>query len=211
MSEVKYPNNSNAAREAQTTKPVPANPDAKRVNKVVQGKVKTKKNEVRRFKDIFISEDAANVKSYILMDVLVPAVKKAISDIVTNGIDMVLYGGKGSPNRKSISSKVSYSDYYANRNGGDRFRPSQAQVGPRYNYEDIILEYRGEAEEVLDRLNECIEIYKVARVADLYDLVGKTGTYTDNNYGWTNLSAAKVVRVNDGYWLDMPKAKPIDR
>lgn len=211
MSEVKYPNNSNAAREAQTTKPVPANPDAKRVNKVVQGKVKTKKNEVRRFKDIFISEDAANVKSYIFMDVLVPAVKKAISDIVTNGIDMVLYGGKGSPNRKPISSKVSYSDYYANRNGGDRFRPSQAQVGPRYNYEDIILEYRGEAEEVLDRLNECIEIYKVARVADLYDLVGKTGTYTDNNYGWTNLSTAKVVRVNDGYWLDMPKAKPIDR
>lgn len=211
MSEVKYPNNSNAAREAQATKPVPTNPDAKRVNKVVQGKVKTKKNEVRRFKDIFISEDAANVKSYIFMDVLVPAIKKAISDIVTNGIDMVLYGGKGSPNRKSISSKVSYSDYYANRNGGDRFRPSQAQIGPRYNYEDIILEYRGEAEEVLDRLNECIEIYKVARVADLYDLVGKTGTYTDNNYGWTNLSTAKVVRVNEGYWLDMPKAKPIDR
>ena len=44
----------------------------KEVGKVVTGEVKTKKKtEVRKFADTFISEDIANVKSYILMDVLI--------------------------------------------------------------------------------------------------------------------------------------------
>ena len=51
--------------------------EEKRAEKVVHGKVKTKKNEVRKLTDIFISEDVANVKNYILLDVLVPSIKKA--------------------------------------------------------------------------------------------------------------------------------------
>lgn len=57
----------------------------KRVEKVISGTVKPKKkSEMQKFADVFISEDVNNVKSYIVMDVLVPAIKKAISDIVTN-------------------------------------------------------------------------------------------------------------------------------
>ena len=55
----------------------------KKVDKVVKGTVKTKKKKGTSIKDVFISEDAKNVKSYVFMDVLVPAVKKAISDIVS--------------------------------------------------------------------------------------------------------------------------------
>ena len=69
--------------------------EEKKVKKVVSGKVKTKKNDGRKLASMFISEDAADVKSYVIMDVLIPAIKKAISDIVTDGIDMILYGGKG--------------------------------------------------------------------------------------------------------------------
>lgn len=58
-----------------------------------------KKSEMQKFADVFISEDVNNVKSYIVMDVLVPAIKKAISDIVTNGIDMILYGETGKSKR----------------------------------------------------------------------------------------------------------------
>ena len=56
---------------------------------------------------------------------------------------------------------------------------------------------------------EAIETYQMVSVADLYDLVGVTGDYTDNKYGWTNLRNAKVVRVRDGYMIDLPKALPI--
>lgn len=83
MNELDYKPNSHRFREKQQ--------EEKRVKKVVSGTVKIKKKgEMRKLADVFISEDVANVKSYVLMDVLVPAIKKAIVDIVENGINMVL-------------------------------------------------------------------------------------------------------------------------
>ena len=74
--------------------------ERKKIDKVVQGTAKLKKKSAtRKFTDVFISEDAANVKNYILTDVLIPAAKKLISDIVRDGIDMVLYGGSGGSRR----------------------------------------------------------------------------------------------------------------
>ena len=80
-----------------------------------------------------------------------------------------------------------------------------------YSYDNIVLESRGDAESVLDSMGEIIDQYGMVKVADLYDLVGLTGSYTDNNYGWTNLSTAHVVRLNDGgYLIKLPRALPID-
>ena len=178
----------------------------KKVQPVVKGKVTKKKNNVRKLTDTFVSEDIQNVKSYVLMDVLVPAVKKAISDIVTNGIDMLLYGETGRT-KKSNASTVSYRSYYDNRRD-DGYSSSRTRTG--YSYDDVILETRGEAEDVLTRMDELIDTYGSVSVADMYDLVGMSCNYTDNKYGWTNLRNAEPVRVRDGYLLKMPKATPID-
>lgn len=195
------PNSHKFKEEQQKTE------EKKQLTKVVSGSVKTKKkSELTKFKDVFISEDASNVKSYIVMDVLIPAVKKAVSDIITNGIDMILYGESGR-NRRNSSSKVSYRSYYDDRRD-DRREVPRTRTG--YNYDDIILETRGEAEEVLERMEELIETYGIVSVADLYDLVGITGNYTDNKYGWTNIRNAEPVRVRDGYMLKLPKALPIN-
>lgn len=181
--------------------------ERKKPEKVVTGTVKTrKKSEIQKFADVFISEDIQNVKSFVLMDVLVPAIKKAISDIVTNGIDMILYGSTGSGSRRSSTSKVSYRDYYDKREDRNSYDSSRSSG---YNYDDVVLETRGEAEEVLDQLNALIETYGDATIADLYDLIGKTGPYTHNKYGWKNLHNAKIVRVRDGYLLSLPKAIPV--
>lgn len=179
----------------------------KRIEKVISGTAKVKKNEVRRFADIFISEDVKNVKSYVLMDVLVPAIKKAISDIVTNGIDMILYGESGRP-KKSGSSYVSYDSSYR-RETDRRDRGTAGRVG--YRYDDIVLDSRAEAEEVLNRLDEIIETYGVARVADLFDMCGLTCNFTDNSYGWSNISTAKVEHTRDGFVIRMPRAMPIQK
>ena len=58
-------------------------------------------------------------------------------------------------------------------------------------------------------MDEMIEQYDAVRVADLYDLVGITGDYTDNKYGWTNIPNARVVRTRDGYKIEMPRALPL--
>ncbi len=181
----------------------------KKVEKVIAGTVKSKKkSEIRKFTDVFISEDIDNVKSYILLDVLIPAIKKAISDIVTNSIDMILYGETGKTKSNSIASKVSYRSYYDGRNGRRDYSAIRTKIS--YNYDDIIFDNRGEAEDVLSRMDELISTYGLVSVADLYDLVGVTGNYTDNKYGWTNIRSASVIRVRDGYMLKLPKALPLD-
>ena len=54
----------------------------KKVEKVISGTAKVrKKTGARKVADAIISEDASNVGSYIVMDVLVPAIKDVISKI----------------------------------------------------------------------------------------------------------------------------------
>lgn len=203
MMNEEYKSNSHKFRDSQP----PALTEKKKVEKVVRGKVRTKpKSGISKISEVFISEDAANVKSYIVMDVLVPAVKKAISDIVRDGIDMILYGELRGRKSSTNSSYVSYRDY-SRSDDRDRFRESRTRTG--YNHDDIVLETRGEAEEVLSRMDELIDTYGVVSVADLYDLIGKSCEYTDNKYGWTNIRNAEPIRVRDGYMLKLPKALPI--
>ena len=59
-------------------------------------------------------------------------------------------------------------------------------------------------------MQEIIDTYQVVSVADLYDLVGIRGNFTDNKYGWTNIRNASVEHVRDGYMLKLPKALAID-
>lgn len=188
------------------------NPDKKKVEKVVSGNVKVKKkNGVTKFADTFISEDIHNVKSYVITDVLIPSIKRAISEMVTNGIDMILYGSTGGRSKRSSADRVSYRNYY-DRRDDDRYRDRDRDRvrTSAYSFDDIVLDSRGEAEEVLARMDELIDQYGIVSVADLYDLVGVTGNYTDNKYGWTNIRNAEPIRVRDGYMLRLPKALPIN-
>lgn len=192
-----YKSNSHRSKEIER--------EEKKVERVVSGKVKSKKKN--RFADTFISEDAASVKEYIIFDVLIPAAKNAISDMVTTGIQMMLYGEVRGTN-KSKGSKVSYSKYYDDRRDRDYDRRSRTRSG--YDYDEIILESRAEAEEVLNSMDDLLDRYGLVSVADLYDLVGITGNYTDNKYGWTSLRHASVQRLRDGYLLKLPRAIPLD-
>ena len=71
-----YPNNSHSARE---------NPE-KKMGKVVTGTAKTrKKSDAKKLANTFLPDDVTSVKSYILMDVIVPGIKNAIADVVKIG------------------------------------------------------------------------------------------------------------------------------
>lgn len=192
-----YPSNSHKAREEVAEK---------KVEKVVSGKTSTKKKSgIRKLSDTFLSEDVSNVKSYIFSEVLLPAAKKLVSDIVTNGTNMLLYGEI--KNKKGNSSKVSYSRYY-----DDRSRDYRSPVVRNiFDYDEIIFETRGDAEAVLDAMYDILNQYKVVSVAELYDLASiTTHNYTCNNYGWIDLRGSSVVRVRDGYILKLPRALAID-
>lgn len=200
---MEYTSNSHRSKETPKAKPE----EKKVVQKVVTGTVKTKKkNELTKLADIFLPEDVQDVKSYVLMDVLIPAAKKLIDDVVTGGVHMWLYGSAGrSKSSGSGTSYVSYRNYSDPRDS----RPRAEARSSRYSYDDIVLESRGDAELVISQMDEMMETYGNVSVADLYDLVGKSCDYTDNRYGWTNIRNAEPVRVRDGWMIKMPRAIPL--
>lgn len=185
--------------------------ERQQLEKVITGTAKVReKSKVRKFADVFISEDASNVKDYVFKDVFVPALKKLVSDIVKDGVEMILYGGVRRGGKNSVggykADYVSYNRYSDRRD--DRYQEPSRRTA--YDYNDIVLESRGEAEAVLTRMDELLDMYGVVSIADLYDLVDKPHNYTDCKYGWMNLRTAEAVRVRDGYLLKLPRALPID-
>lgn len=192
------PNSHKSKEEAQ--------PSDKKIEKVVAGKVKAKKkSEIRKFADIFIPEDVESVKSYVVMDVLIPSLKKAIDDIVSNGIHMFLYGETGGPVQRTPGGRVNYNQLSSQNNSRQNYNQSYTRTN--YHYDDVLIDNRGEAHEVLARMDELIMEYGMVSVADFYDLVGVTGNYTDNKYGWYDIRSAQVVRTRDGsYMIKLPRA-----
>ena len=197
-----YKGNSHRGKEETSTEVVPV----KKVERVANGKTR-KKNEVKKLADVFLAEDVRSVKDYIIQDVLIPAAKKAIVEMVDSGINMLIYGESKSRNKDRRDSRVSYTKYYERERDYERGTRTRVRG---YDYDDIVLDTRREAEEVLDRMQDLIDTYGMVSVADLYDLVGISGSYTDNKYGWTHLRSADVQRVRDGYLLKLPKALPFD-
>lgn len=190
-----YPSNSNRSKEA-------ASQSDRKVEKVVTGNVKQKKpSNASKLGNLFVPGDVESVKDYILMEVLVPSIKRAISDIVCNGINMLL-GEPGRSKSDSKAARVSYRSYYDD----DRKRYNQPRTSQAYSYDDIVFENRGDAEEVLYRMEELLERFEVVSVADLFDMAGISCNYTDNKYGWTSLRGAKVERVSEGYVIRLPRA-----
>ena len=197
-----YKPNSHRSKEKQ---------QEKRVTKVVSGTAKKKrKNDIQKFADVFISEDVSNVKSYVMWDVLIPAIKKAISDIVVNGIDMILYGESGHTKRTSNSSRASYQSYYDR--GNAQRTANKTPRRNRFDYDSILFNSRDDADAVLTELEELISVYGVASIMDLYSAAGLQCDYTYDRYGWSDLRSAEVIRAarEDGYYIRLPKAVAID-
>ncbi len=183
----------------------------KKIKPVVTPVEKPKKKSKKGFADVFLSDDVDSVKSYIFLEVIVPHVKKAISDIVTTGIDMILYGEDGKTSRSSVNaSKVSYRKYYDD----DRREPrrSQRKAQDKYDPYDIPLKSRGDAQLVIDSMYEILSQYKVVRISEMYELAGiPSDNHTFFNYGWNDIDDYRIIRTIEGdYIIKMPKARPID-
>jgi len=191
-----YPSNSHKSKEKRKDEP-------KRIQKVISGSAKVqKKSALRKFIDIFIPDDVNSIKD----DIIIPAGKKLLFDI----FEAVLYPNGGGK-RSSSSSKIAYGSFYNDRNN-DRRESRHTGLKNGYLTKDVIVESRGEAEMVLDILDEQIGRYNLVSVADLYDAVGidDTNNYMNDKYGWTDIRNARVVPVRDGYLIKMPRAVPLD-
>lgn len=211
MLKLDYPGNNQTSRKEPKKK--------EKQQQITTGKVIQKKKSLgKKFTETFLGDDIESVSTYIIHDVIIPAAKNMMSDTVSNGIEMLLFGQvRGSRTaRDRNQSYVSYNSPYKKSNNGavnvrnERERQYPNKNRSRHNFDDILLETRGEAEEVLSHLVDLTEDYGMASVGDLYDLVGITSNFTDDKYGWENLSTATVERIRDGYLIHLPRTMVLD-
>ena len=72
-------------------------------------------------------------------------------------------------------------------------------------------ETKDEAYNVLKGLEELIDEYDQASIADFYNLCGITGKFTDHKWGWTDLTGSRVVRAyGGGYEVELPRPEALD-
>lgn len=204
---------SNSIKKRDNTKLVPAEAEKKKVNKVVKGQVGIKKKSLsQKAGEALLSNEAGGIGSYILSDVLIPAIKDTLADMATSAINMAFYGDtRGTRSSRSKGSNIyrgeirSYENCYVNGRGADRREHGR----DRYDLDNITFSSRGDAEEVLDTMIELIDRYDMATVGDLYDLIGEQTRTRDFNYGWTQLGAARIRPYGRGYVLELPRVESL--
>lgn len=185
--------------------------ETRKVEKVTTGRVtKRKKGLGRKIIESFVGDESKSVGDYILHDVLIPATKDTIADMIKGTIEMMFWGEKRGryTSRDGGRSRVNYTPYNS-LNNRDRDRGGRREMSregrARHDFEELVFASRGEAEEVLSLLFELTEKYGMATVADFYDLAGITADFTDDKYGWDDLRNASVSRVRDGYLINLPR------
>lgn len=200
-----YESNSHKSKQQSTLEP------KQKLKSVANGAIKkSPKNEASKFLKFFVPEDVANVKSYILLDVIIPLIKKAM----TETLEAILYPGEGKKTRSTNASRISYRGFYDEREERrERSYPSSSVSQSRvaFDIDQICFDSKSDAKAVLDVMDAAIETYGVVSVGDFYDLANVTTTnHAVNKYGWTNIRSAEPVRVRDGWILKLPKASPIN-
>jgi len=201
--------NSHKEREAAAETTAEREP----IEKMVEGKVISRKQPWwKRFGQSMVAEDANTVGDFIFTDVLIPATKNLIVDIVGQSIERVLFGSsrgriRRSPLGMSLRDQVNYSRVSTDRD--PIRRPMSREARARHDFNEIVLENRTEAIEVVEALVARISRYGAVTVADLYDFVGTTGSYADQKWGWSDLTTADVRQVPGGFLLDLPAPEPI--
>lgn len=182
--------------------------DRPEVKKVVTGKVvQRKKGFGSTLRENLGGEDARSVGSYIFIDVLIPAVKSMLADAASQGVERLLFGDSRGRARVSSGTRTgtSYNRMYSSSPSGTRKRELSNRGRSSHNFDEIIVESRGEAEEILDQLGNLVDDFGFAKVSDFYTLVDISGTYVDDRWGWDNLSSASTTRVRAGYRIDLPQ------
>ena len=196
-----YPNNSENNKTTETKA-------RKEIVPVTKGTVR-KKSGFKKFTNAMVASDGGSIKDNIINDIVIPTAKETISNIVKTAVDMIFFGEVRS-DRKSRrrSDRVSYRDYYDDRRerryDRERYRRSA------YDFDDVVIETRQKAINVLDNMEDMIDEYGGVSVAEYYEFVGVTANHTDYNYGWRDLRPAKVRPVRGGYIIDFPQVVSID-
>lgn len=209
-----YTSNANKNKEGGEKEKKPP----KDIQPVVKSEVIVQKPSLgRKIKDLFVEADFRSVANHVVYEVLIPAARNMIVDGATRGVERLIYGesairqrrygpGPGITPRYSYNNPINRGEYRDPRTTPPG--PGSARV-PRRGRNDYILTTREDANLVLERMGDILDVYEIVSVADLNELVGFPSGHTDNKWGWDSLVGVVITQVREGYLIDLPPAEAI--
>ena len=177
---------------------------------IAQGKVR-KQSAVAKIFRYLIADSITAAKERSLKEVLLPGIRSVLFDTANDILAGILFpdedsrpaSGYRSRNVRS-GTRTSYDKYYREKERKDNRSKNWSLTNSTCEPDDIILDTRAQANNVLNELDYIIHKYGQASIATYYDIVGVTGDWTDNRYGWTSLRGAGVKSVREGFMIVLP-------
>lgn len=185
--------------------------------KVVKTGTVKEKTFWQKVKASFISDEVHDVKSYLVFDIMIPAIKRTFRSLVVNSLDMSLFGKPMGDDRRSEqrggSTYIAYDRAYGGGSRDDysrsRSKSGGLTVGIR-ELDRVTFRNKEDAIDVLSYLYDTIEEYGVVSVADFLGAANVEITPIAHKWIWTNLQGSSVEECPDGsgYYIHFPKTKP---
>lgn len=174
------------------------------------------KSYKKRVAEAFISNERGNIKDHVIFDVVIPAIKNALSDTVSDAVNLLLFGERKRGSKSA--SRTPYGSFWASSVSEDRERSRVNESSSRSSmgrYLDAYWESKDDANDVLNCMMELMENYHKVSVADFYGLIDDPKNFpiesVHNKWGWKSLAAVSVVRTSNGnYGLSLPRPTHLD-
>lgn len=192
--------------------------DKPKPKKVVTGKVS------RRKKKSPMAESLSASLQSVLETIIIPNLKTMLHQSINVGSYNMIFTEedqrhnqgffRAGPSNVPVSSRTNYNKVQPNRDANRPELPSPLSKRDRamHNFEQIKFEFFVDADNALSALYHELETYEVVSVSDFYMIVGETPQFTDENWGWTSLTGARVepIRFGGGFTIVLPQPQPLD-
>lgn len=208
-------NNSNKARREADEQRVVAVNKPKDAEFKAKVKAKVKKQSFRaKLKKAFFGEDVENVGEYMFFDVGIPAFKATISDMIGNGIEVLLFGESRGRRRRDRDG----TDYARVSRSSSRSRDREMDSDRRdrdrdVSYRDVYFEDKEDARKFIADVYDYVKDYGRISVSVYLSIAGITSTnWRDNHTGWykEELANLRLIGTRYGWEIDAPKPSKID-
>lgn len=227
-----YPSNSQASRMRPSVPVSPAKPvqqpqsdDHPKAEKAIEGTATVKKRTLgSKFKGIFTSVSPREIFEDVIDKAIIPGINGMLRDAGERALDRMFGGGTGTtPTRAAARTMVTNVAHVAYNQFAKPNNITARPADPRspvmmtrrgqamFDFEELEFETRKDASIILDLMYDRLQNYGSVSVAEFYGWADVRGHFTDNNYGWRDLTGAGPTRNprTGRFVLNLPDPIPL--
>lgn len=176
-------------------------------------KTPTTRKSSSSFLGDFIASDAADVKDYVVKNVLLPRAKSLLLDLIRNTAEMFIMGPRGVSN----GGNRDYSRMSSSTRLGRDYVPGESTMRPANTYVSYPEALFESYEDALDSRGDMIDYvseYPFLKISDYlyYTNHSNDDEYTYQNYGWSAdvVRNSTIVDIPGGHYvIKLPRPKYI--